>query len=87
MFKPYEKEYCLKCYQPHPSSRDTCKCGSRNFVFGEKFSLQDGQITCDCGNDEFDKQDQLKFNRSLHIVYSCTQCNNIIGIEVCSSNV
>jgi hypothetical protein len=49
----YEKEYCMKCGQENPQDQAICKCGGRNFIFGNKFTYENKKATCNCGNDKF----------------------------------
>jgi mRNA-degrading endonuclease HigB of HigAB toxin-antitoxin module len=81
IIKNTKKEYCVKCGNKNVQNKEICDCGSKNFIFGNKFSYKDKKIICDCGSNEF----QMIFhcNRdSIHNqTYECVKCKNIINYQ------
>lgn len=80
-----ELEFCLRCKKPNPPEREICECGSRNFVYGNNFSLKDGGVHCDCGSTSFNMVLHTNSNPSRY-VYKCSNCNNVIKKEYYKEN-
>jgi len=83
-----ELEYCMKCGNKNPSGQEICNCGSRNFVFGNKFTYsKEIGVICDCGNNKFQMTFHMNSNPIYTKNYKCPECGNIIAIQTyCKSS-
>ncbi len=76
-----ELEFCMDCGKVNPQDQEICKCGSRNFVFGNNFSYTDKKVICNCGNDKFKQTFHMSGNPIYTTNYKCTKCKNLIGVQ------
>lgn len=74
-------EYCMECGEPNPPDQEICKCGSRNFVFGNDFKYENGKAICDCGNDKFSMIFHMNANPYYTKNFKCSNCGNLIATQ------
>ena len=77
-----EKEYCMVCGNENPSDQEICKCGGRNFVFGNNFSYDNKKVICGCGNEKFSLKTRINMNPIYNKTYMCSECKNVIGVQI-----
>lgn len=76
-----ELEFCMVCGDPNPPDNPICKCGGRDFVFGDNFTYENKKVICNCSNDKFVTTFHMNSNPYYTTNYKCTKCNNIIGTQ------
>lgn len=81
MTKTYEKEFCMVCGKENPQDREICECGGRNFVFGNKFTFENREVVCSCGNNRFQMTSHINMNPIYNKTYKCSKCGNSIGVQ------
>lgn len=81
-----ELEFCMKCGEPNPPENPICKCGSRNFVFGNNFKYENKKVVCNCGCDQFKMTFHMNRNPIYTKNYQCVKCVNVIGVETYCEN-
>ena len=74
-----EKEYCLKCGNENNPDNDVCKCGGRNFVWGNDIGFKEGKVICKCGSDKFTWAGHMLFDKFGNTTYKCSNCGNVVG--------
>lgn len=77
----YKYEYCTKCGEETDQDNDSCKCGSKNFIYGNNFTYNNGKAVCGCGNDKFKMIFHMNRNPHYNKTYQCSECNNQIGTQ------
>ena len=75
------KSYCMRCKKRVSENTDKCECGSKSFIFGDKFHFTGKSIVCDCGCDQFSMGFHADKTKSAITNYSCKECGNVVGIE------
>ncbi len=78
--KHYKHEYCLSCKQENPQDQAICKCGGRNFVFGDYISIIDDKIQCECGSQEFKMTFHMNSSPIYNKTYKC-DCGKSFGMQ------
>lgn len=81
--KYYKHEYCLSCKQENPQDQAICKCGGRNFVFGDYISIVDDKVQCDCGSTEFKMTFHMNSSPVFNKTYKCDCCGKYFGMQTC----
>jgi len=76
-----ELEYCMICGNSNPPDKPICECGGRNFIFGNDFTYIDKEVTCGCGNNQFQMTFHMNSNPIYTKNYRCIKCGNVIGIQ------
>ena len=76
-----KKSYCKKCRKEVGAKTKVCSCGHRTFIYGENFSLDEKGPICVCGNKFFRLGIHMNYTDKSVYNYSCTECDNVIGIE------
>jgi len=81
MNQKYEKEYCMVCGNINPQDREICKCGGRNFIYGNNFTYINKKVICNCGSDQFQMTFHINMNPIYTKNYKCNECGNVIGMQ------
>ena len=76
-----KKSYCKRCLKEVGEKVKECSCGHRTFVYGENFSIDTRGPLCNCGNRFFKLNIHMNYTDKSVYNYSCTDCNNPIGVE------
>lgn len=76
-----EVEFCTTCKKENPPDRDTCECGSRNFVYGGDISLEDDKLICRCGKTEFEFKLHINGGKIHERVFVCRSCSNVVKFQ------
>lgn len=86
--KKYKYEWCLNCNKDHSDKQDeeVCKCGGRNFLFGDTIIQKDGRYICTCGNDELKQMFRLNHSLIYDTTYRCTSCGANVGKQIYYEN-
>lgn len=74
-------KYCLECKKELNKDVEQCECGSKTFIFGEKFHFGEKGVVCDCGNDKFKTVMNMDYTNKAINNYVCTKCGNPVGVE------
>ena len=75
------KSYCRKCRKEVVAKTKICSCGNRTFIYGKNFSIDTRGPLCNCGNRIFKLAIHMNYTDKSVYNYSCTDCNNPIGVE------
>lgn len=75
-----DKSYCVNCKKEVPNDAKNCECGGHSFLYGN-VKIEDGKVTCKCGNDTMQFTSHMDFKDKAVTVYNCTQCGAVIGNE------
>ena len=78
--KTYKHEFCMSCKQENPQNQAICKCGGRNYVFGDDVKFVGDKIVCDCGCEKFKMTFHMNCNPIYNATYQC-KCGYYFGTQ------
>lgn len=79
--KHYKHEFCMSCHEENPQDQPICKCGGRNFVFGDNISIVDKKVQCDCGSQKFNMAFHISGSPIFNTTYKCNECGKCFGMQ------
>ena len=79
-----EKTFCLKCKEDLSDVKKLkkCKCGSRNFVYGNTVIKISNRFGCSCGSETMNKVAHINMNPRYISSYQCDGCGATISTEI-----
>lgn len=83
MDKQKQKVFCMKCKKDLSGIQNLkkCKCGSRDFVYGDTVVKTEDGFACSCGNAQMKKVAHINMNPTYVTTYQCCECNASISTE------
>lgn len=76
-----KKSFCMNCNKEVEEDTKECKCKSKYFVYGEKFSFIKNEVVCDCGSNTFEMNMHMNYIDKSIKNFMCKNCKNVIGTE------
>lgn len=78
-----EKIFCLKCKEDLSDVKNLkkCKCGSRDFVYGNTVIKTSNWFGCSCGSETMSKVAHINMNPRYISSYQCDGCCETISTE------
>lgn len=77
----HEFEYCMTCGDATDQQQTECRCGSRNFIFGDKFTYENKKLKCSCGSTNYRMTFHLNRSPIFNSTHKCTECNATVGMQ------
>lgn len=77
----YNHEFCMECGRETDQEKDTCECGSRNFIYGNHFSYENKKAICECGNDTFKMVMHMNMSPIHNKSYQCSDCEKNVMVQ------
>lgn len=79
-----QKVFCLECKADLSDKKNlkSCKCGSKNFIYGNTLTKTSNGFGCSCRCTEFNKISHFNMNPIYVTTYECCNCKSKIGKEI-----
>lgn len=78
-----QKVFCMKCKKDLSDIKNLkkCKCGSRNFIYGDTVVSTENGFACSCGCTQTEWKGHFNMNPIYVTTYQCIDCGASISTE------
>jgi hypothetical protein len=76
--------FCLGCKTEVERDQTDirCECGAFKYSLGSDYKLNEGTVTCNCGNNKFKRKERMHSDVMFFQTWECVTCGNHVHTKV-----